>query len=304
MTTATEYCPNCGVPITEPSSYCGSCGAALREPEPTALAAAGSTRSSVPQSGTGQSATAAPSAPGPAQAGPPADQATPPPGPPPPGTAPPAGEQPPKGSRNWIPLAAVGGAAVLVAGLVAVLLLALGGSAGNNVKSSAVTREQALALLAANGTTTVSSAAPGVFALVTAGKLRTIVPAGWRATAQTEGATTRAEFAGPKHPSSTLTIVAQTGGGASDHSRAGAAEAAVRRKGYAVSSYGPITFPGGREAWHLTYADSTSTHETYFYSTCKRGSTAMVVDIAAPTSAFPQEQPALEAAAASAEPIC
>jgi hypothetical protein len=198
----------------------------------------------------------------------------------------------------------VGGAAVLVAGLVAALLLALGGSAGKNVKNSAVTREEALALLAANGTTTVSSAAPGLFALVTAGKLRTIVPAGWRATAQAQGRTTRAEFASPTHPSSTLTIVAQAGSRASDHARAGAAETAVRRKGYVISSYGRVTFPGGREAWHLTYADSTSTHETYFYSTCKGGSTAMVVDTAASTRAFSQEWPALEAAAASAEPMC
>ncbi|HYM54280.1 MAG TPA: hypothetical protein VES97_02875 [Solirubrobacteraceae bacterium] len=199
----------------------------------------------------------------------------------------------------------MGGAAILVAGLVVVLLLALGGSAGKNVKSTAVTREQALALLAANGTTTVSSAAPGLFALVTTGKLSTIVPAGWRATAQAGSGTTRAEFADPKHPGSTLTIVAQSGGGGggNDHNRAGAAERAVRSKGYTVSSYGPITFPGGREAWHLTYTDPTSTHETYFYSACK-GSAAMVVDIAASSSAFQRAQPLLEATAASAEPLC
>jgi len=303
MTTATEYCPNCGVPISDPSPYCGSCGAALSEPEPTTVAAAGA-GSRAPQSRAGQSAAAAASAPEPSHGVSSAPTTTPPAGPPPPGTPPPAGDQPSRGSRGWLPLAAVGGAVVLVAGLVAVLLLALGGSAGKNVKNSAVTREQALALLAANGTTTVSNAAPGLFALVTAGKLRSIVPAGWRATAQAEGGTTRAEFANPKHPSSTLTIVAQAGGGASDHSRAGAAEATVRRKGYTVSSYGPITFPGGREVWHLTYAAPTSTHETYFYSTCKGGSTAMVIDIAASSSEFAQEQPALEAAAASAQPVC
>jgi zinc-ribbon domain len=289
MPTTTEYCPNCGVAISEPSSFCGRCGAALAEPsQPVA----------------GPAAPAAPSALSASQAGPPPGQSAPPSGPAPTDTAPGGGEQAPKASRRWVPFAAVGGAAVLVAGLVVALLLALGGSAGKNVKSSAATREQALALLAANGTTTVSNAAPGLFALVTTGKLTTIVPAGWRATAQAAGATTRAEFADPKNPGSTMTIVAQSGGGGSDHNRAGAAERAVRRKGYKVSSYGPITFPGGREVWHVTYADSTSTHETYFYSACKGGRAAMVVDIAAPSSIFQHEQPALEAAAASAEPLC
>lgn len=300
MTTPTEYCHNCGVAISEPSAFCGSCGAALAEPETSASVAPGSAQApTASQPMGGQPPPAAPSAP---QATAPVGPAAPPPRPPP-GTTSHAGEQPPKSSRNWIPFAAVGGAAILVAGLVVVLLLALGGSAGKNVKSTAVTREQALALLAANGTTTVSSAAPGLFALVTTGKLSTIVPAGWRATAQAGSGTTRAEFADPKHPSSTLTIVAQSGRGGNDHNRAGAAERAVRRKGYTVSSYGPIAFPGGREAWHLTYTDPTSTHETYFVSACK-GRAAMVVDIAASSNAFQREQPSLEAAAASAEPRC
>jgi hypothetical protein len=202
-----------------------------------------------------------------------------------------------------MPYAAVSGAAVLVAVLVAILLLAVGGSAGKNLKSNAVTREQALALLAANGTTTVSPAAPGLFAFVTTGKLSTIIPAGWRATSQAASGTTRAEFADPKHPGSTVTIVAQSAVRGSNHGRAAAAVSAVKRKGGTVSSYGSTGFAGGREAWQLTYADSGLTHQTYFYTACG-GKTAMVVDVAASSSFFQQTQATLAAVAASAEPSC
>ncbi|MHB8243420.1 MAG: hypothetical protein ACYDHN_15710 [Solirubrobacteraceae bacterium] len=192
---------------------------------------------------------------------------------------------------------------VLVVAVIAVLLVTLGGSAGKDVKSASVTREQALRLLAANGTTTVSAAAPGLYALVSTGKLSAVVPAGWRATAQAAGATNRAEFADPKHHGSTLTIVSEPGQAGSDHGRASSAEQAVKRKGLTVSSYGPVSFPGGRRVWHLTYTDGGVTHATYFFSACDDHS-AMVVDVASLSGMFEQEQSKLQAAAAGAQPLC
>jgi hypothetical protein len=242
-------------------------------------------------------------APGVPQAAAPVGQSPPPPAAPPPGAPSPAGGQPPTGSRSWIPFAAVGGAAVLVAGVVAILLLTLGGSAGKDLKSTSVTRQQALQLLADSGTTTVSSAAPGLFALVSTGKLTAIVPAGWRATAQAASGTTRAEFTDPKYARSSLTIVAQRAGGGNAHDQAGAALQAVKRAGDTVSSYGPVTFPGGREAWQVTYTDAGLTDETYFFSACS-GKAAMVVAVEASTVIFHREQTALGAVAASAEPVC
>jgi hypothetical protein len=230
----------------------------------------------------------------------------------PPGTPPggpwaaataPSGDQPPKGRRNWIPIAAIGGGALVALGLVVVLLITLGGSAGKDVKSASATREQALQLLAANGTTTVSRAAPGLFALVSAGRLTAAVPAGWRATAQTAASATRAEFADPAHPTSTLTIVAQKGNGNNGHRQALAARRAVRAKGNAIGSFGHVSFPGGREAWRLTYTAGGSTHATYFFPACNTH-VAMVVDVSAAGSAFQHEQASLEVLAASAEPKC
>jgi hypothetical protein len=203
-----------------------------------------------------------------------------------------------------MPFAIVGGVATVVAVVAAILLLAVGGSAGNNVKNTAVTREQAIALLAANGTTTVSPAAPGLFAFVNAGGLTTIVPAGWRATAQAASGATRAEFADPKDQHSNLTIVAQASRAANPHAQAASALKAVKSKGDAVSSYGPTAFPGGREAWHVTYADALGvTHQTLFYAACG-SKVAMVVDIAATSAKFIQTQKTLEAIAATAEPTC
>jgi hypothetical protein len=192
---------------------------------------------------------------------------------------------------------------LIVAAIVVVLLLALGGSAGKNVKSTLVTREQALQLLAANGTTTVSRAAPGLFAVVQTPGLTALVPAGWRATAQAASGATRAEFADPQQPSSTLTIVAQKGAGGNDVKRALAARGRVKSKGYTENAFGRIAFPGGREVWRLSYTNAVVTHETYFYSACK-GRDAMVVDVSASSNAFAKEQATLGVAAAGAEPQC
>jgi hypothetical protein len=290
MTEHREYCHNCGRQIAEPSSFCSGCGATLAEPE---LVGATATASA-------QSGSAIPSRTLPPTATP---QGPPPSGAPVPGAPSPAGEQPPGSSRNWIPIVAIGGVALMALGLVVVLLLTLGGSAGKDVKNASATREQALRLLAANGTTTVSRAAPGLFALVSAGKLNAAVPAGWRATAQAANGAARAEFADPAHPASTLTIVAQRGGLANDHRRALAARHAVSAKGEAVSAFGPIAFPGGRQAWRLTYAAAGVTHSTYFFSACNTH-VAMVVDVAATSSLFQRQQASLEALAASAEPQC
>ena len=305
MSQPKEFCHNCGAAISEPSAFCGSCGAALATPQPSAAPTVAAT-AQTPAATQSAGAPPAPTMPGP-QGGShgtaPVDQGPPPPGAQPPATPSPVGSQSQKSSRSWIHFAAVAGAAVLVAALVAVLLLTLGGSAGKNIKSTSATRQQALQLLAASGTTTVSSAAPGLFALVSTGKLSAIVPAGWRATAQAASGTTRAEFADPKHAGSTLTIVAQGAGGGNAHKQAGAALRAVKSKGDTVSSYGPITFPGGREAWQLTYTDAGLTRETYFYSACS-GRAAMVVGVAASAATFQQEQTTLGAVAASAEPSC
>jgi hypothetical protein len=304
MSQAVEYCQSCGGAITEPSAFCGSCGAALAtlppSDPPTATSTAvkpSTTQSSVDpaMAGTGP--------PGVSQGAAAAVQTPSPPAVPPPGAPSAAGGQSPKGSRSWMPFAAVGGAVVLVAAVVAILLLTLGGSAGKNLKSTAVTRQQALQLLADSGTTTVSSVAPGLFALVSTGKLTAIVPAGWRATAQAASGTTRAEFTDSKHAGSSLTIVAQGAGGGNAHDQAGAALKAVKKTGDTVSSYGPVTFPGGREAWQVTYTNAGLTDETYFFSACS-GKAAMVVAVAASTVIFQQERTTLGAVAASAEPVC
>src|SRR5580704_14326086 len=295
MSQTVEYCQSCGTAITEPSSFCGSCGAALMAlPSPPAAPssapkqpAAPSPASRPPRAGTGGVRTA------------PVEQAPPPPPTPPPAASSPAGQQPPKGPRNWIPVAAIGGTAVLVAAVVAILLLTLGGSAGKNLKSTAVTRQQALQLLADSGTTTVSSGAPGLFALVSTGKLTALVPAGWRATAQAASGTTRAEFTDPRDAGSSLTIVAQDAAGESAHGQAGAALKAVRKTSDTVSSYGPVDFPGGREAWQVTYTKSGLTDETYFFSACG-GKAAMVVAISTTSAIFQREQATLGAIAAGA----
>jgi hypothetical protein len=330
MSHTNEYCQNCGAAVTEPSAFCGSCGAALAvSPQPTAPSAAASSPAPAPAmrqtpahppAPTPGASSAAPTSPTPSppptspSGTPPAGTTPPgtppraappgmPPGAPPSGTAQPADKQPPRSSRSWVPFAAVGGGAVLVAALVAILLLTVGGSAGNNLKSTSVTRQQALQLLADSGTRTVSSAAPGLFAFVSSGALTAIVPAGWRATAQAANGTTRAEFSDPKHPTSTLTIVAQGTGGGDPRKQAGEALRAVKKRGEQVSSYGQLTFPGGREAWQLTHLHAGLTDQTYFFSACS-GKAAMVLDFAASTAVFQHEQTTLRAVADSAEPTC
>jgi hypothetical protein len=319
MSEYVEYCENCGSRIREPSAFCSNCGDALTELEPAGMptghaSARGDGRGGAAAQAPGASVTpdATQAAAPPRSTAPPSSrraaehrQSGAPPAGDPPAAADQTAEQPPPeaSSRNWIPFAALGTGALVAAGAVVTLLLALGGSAGEDVKSSSITRQQALQLLAANGTTTISRGAPGLFALVTAGKLTAIVPAGWQATAQTAGVTTRAEFADPKHQTSTLTIVAQSAQGGSDHSRAVAAREAVSGKGYPVDSFATVTFPGGRQAWQLTYTASGTTHRTYFYTVCS-GHTAMVVDVATNSSTFSQQQTSLDAAASSAEPSC
>jgi hypothetical protein len=297
-----EYCHNCGAALGAPSAFCSNCGASLSAPEPSARA------------GRASSAAGTRSAQGPPEArreSVPPPHAAPPRGPtaggPLPADSPPGGDhqaKPSMTSSRWAPLAAVGGMVVLVAAIVAVLLLVLGGSAGKHVKGTSATRAQALELLAANGTSTVSRAAPGLFAVVTTGKLTALVPAGWRATAQAAPGTARAEFADPKQADSTLTIVVQTGNRASsDRSRALSARSAAKARGFAEVAFGAIAFPGGRQAWRLAYTKTGATHETYFYSACDGGA-AMVVDVSAPSGSFKQEQINLAAAAAGAEPVC
>ena len=283
-----SFCANCGTRLTEPepigassavtnSSPTGNSTPAQGTPTVTAAATQGaaqppkapprgapespsataaaaqrgaSAQSAAPQSAAPQSATPSGASPG---ARPPGAI---PPGATPPGTPPggpwsgptPAGEPPSKGGRKWIPIAAVSCGALVALGLVVVLLITLGGSAGKDVKSASATREQALQLLAANGTTTVSRAAPGLFALVSAGQLTAVVPAGWRATAQTAATATRAEFADPAHPTSTVTIVAQKGAPDNSHGQALAARKTVSAKGNAIGSFGHISFPGGRRS--------------------------------------------------------
>jgi hypothetical protein len=297
MSEPTGYCHNCGVALNELSAFCSSCGAPLAEPRALATSAAASTgrppsRGHVPM---GMQAPERARMPGHQAQAPPPGESFP--------ANPPFVEEPGDAPRRWIPYAAVSAAATLVAALVTVLLLTVGGSAGKDVKNNAVTREQALALLASNGTTTVSSAAPGLFAFVTTGKLSTIVPAGWRATSQTINGAARAEFADPKHPGSTVTIVAQSATPASDHGRAAAAMKAVKVNGGVVNSYGATRFAGGRDAWQLTYTDQGTTHQTYFYLACN-AKTAMVVDVAATAQVFQRTQGTLAAVAASAEPSC
>ncbi|MFI4990109.1 MAG: hypothetical protein ACHQHO_04235 [Solirubrobacterales bacterium] len=170
------------------------------------------------------------------------------------------------------------------------------------MRGAAATRAEALRLLAANGTTTVSRAAPGLFASVSTGKLSAIVPAGWRATSQAANGAARAEFADPKHPNSTLTIVAESGGGTSDRRRALSARHAVKARGYSEGALGPVAFPG-REVWRVAYVKAGVAHETFFYSACE-GAAAMVVDVSATSGSFAHEQSTLRAAAAGAEPIC
>ncbi len=305
MSEANEYCQSCGVAISEPSAFCHRCGAALITTRPAESPTTAPTQpmSAAMQSTGAHAATGAPGTPGVYRGAGPAGPGVPASAAPAPGPASPAGGDSSKSSRKWVPYAAVGGAAALVAVLVAVLLLTLGGSAGKNLKSAAVTRQQALQLLAASGTTTVSNAAPGLFALVTTGKLTAIVPAGWRATAQATAGTTRAEFTDPKQSGSTLTIVSQGAGGGNAHKQAGAALKAVKKTGDAVSSYGPVTFPGGREAWQVTYTHAGLTNETYFFAACG-GKAAMVVEVATSSASFQRELTTLTAVAASAEPTC
>jgi hypothetical protein len=304
MSDYNEYCHSCGVGIGEPSAFCSNCGAVLVEPD-TVSAPSGAhehTASEVPRSSLPPDAHRAPP-PRPEILGSgPSVQARPPTGTPPPATTSDPGAGTPGRPHRWLPIAALAGAAVLVTGVVVIVLLALGGSAGRDVKGASATRNQALQLLAANGTTTVSRAAPGLFAVVKTGNLSALVPAGWQATAQAASGTARAEFADPKHSSSTLTIVAQAGAG-NEHKSALAARSAAQSKGYAESSFGRIAFPGGRGAWHLTYAKSGVTHETYFYSACG-GHDTLVVDTSAASTAFPTAQATLQAAAAGAEPLC
>ena len=316
-----EFCHNCGVQIAEPSAFCSNCGAALERSDgatdtrgssrastaratsatatdPTTNRGAATNITDPPIAGSrSDMATSTPTHPasGSAEAPPPGTTASPP--------ATPTGEQADSRSRRWLPFALVGGAAFVVLAAVVGLLLAVGGSAGKNVKSAAVTRQQALALLAANGTTTVSQAAPGLFALVTAEKLSLAVPAGWRATAQSVGPTTRAEFADPSHAGSSLTVVAETVRGGSAHTRAVTARKAVASKGNSTSSLASIVFPGGRQAWRLSYSAANVTHNTYFSTACN-GAVAMVVDAAARPALIRQQQAAMQAAAASAEPQC
>lgn len=299
-----EYCHHCGAAIAESSTFCSNCGAALAEPEPAAPAYStpASGRSPAPPAAQPPQSSGAPRPPSVPVAQTPPPSGAPPSGTPPPRTTSPPGE-PAKSSRNWVPVAAIGGVVLVIAGIVVALLLALGGSAGKDVKSTAVTREQALQLLAANGTTTVSRAAPGLFAVVQTRGLSAIVPAGWRATAQAANGATRAEFADPKQPSSTLTIVAQKGAGGNDAKRALAARRRVKSKGYTENAFGRIAFPGGRAAWQLTYTNALATHETFFYSACN-GRDAMVVDVSASSNAFPREHATLGVAAAGAEPQC
>jgi hypothetical protein len=301
---AKEHCQNCGVLITQPSAFCGNCGAALAPPPaPQTANSAGS--AAPPPSASTPPMVQPPPAPIPQmQASPssPPGQGPPPAAPPPATPQQPAGDSP-KDSRNWIPYAAVGGAVVAIAALVAVLLLTLGGSAGKNLESAAVTRQQALQLLADSGTTTVSSAAPGLFAFVKVGKLTTIVPAGWRASAQNGSGTTRIQFTDPKRAGSALTIVAQDADGEDTHRQAAAAFKAVKKTGSKVGSYGSVTLPGGRAAWQVTYLKAGMTNETYFFSACS-GKAAMVVDVAEPAAIFTREQATLQAVADSVEPAC
>ena len=276
----TEHCPNCGTEITEPSAFCHNCGASLAE-------ATGGTEA-------GQAAAAGGTAT--------ATQAPPMAGQIPPGfVAAPASEEGAK--RSWLPFAAIGGAVVVVAAIVAVLLLTLGGSGGSGVRAPQVTRQQALALLAANGTTTVSQPAPGLYAVVQAGRLHAVVPAGWKATAQQAGATSRVQFLDPKQAASGLTIQDQPPTGGNDHGRAVTTRNAATSKHFSVSSFGPVIFPGGTQAWRLTYSNAGTTHSIYFYSACS-GHDVLEVDISAPDAAFNQKKTELGIVASSVEPLC
>jgi hypothetical protein len=312
-----EFCHNCGARITEPSAFCASCGAALALPAseaasdlgsaspPSAATATATAPTSDPPAGgaatstTAEAPTGAASVDGAASTAtrPTANAGAPPAGPP----AAEDGET--TQQRRWLPFAVVGGAAFIAVAAVVVLLLALGGSAGNNVKNAAATRQQALALLAANGTTTVSRTAPGLFAIVSAGNMTLAVPAGWRATAQSVGATTRAEFANPSHGSSSLTVVSERTGRLNAHARAVAARKAATAKGDSVTSLSAVSFPGGRQAWRLTYSAANLTHDTYFTTGCN-SAVAIVVDAAAHPANIGQQQASLEQAAASVQPRC
>ena len=99
-------------------------------------------------------------------------------------------------------------------------------------------------------------------------------------------------------------MVAQRGNsGGNDHKQALLARKAVSSKGDTISSFGPITFPGGRQAWRLIYTATGATHATYFFPACNTH-VAMVVDISTAAATFQQQQSSLEELAASAEPRC
>jgi hypothetical protein len=321
------YCPHCGNSITEPGPFCGNCGGSLAEPatagrpgqaahatQPTQSVPGGAAAPGAPPMQPQRNAPpeqphrAAPVQPQPGRERPPSAGAPgaaqpaspPPPVEPPPAPADAAGEDAPR--RVWLPYAAVGGAVVALAGIVAVLLVVLGGSAGRNVKSASATRKQALQLLAANGTTTVSAAAPGSYALVSAGKIAAIVPAGWRARGQSSGPTARAQFADPRSGGAAMTIVAEPAHG-SDHGRAAAAVGALHHRHVAVRSDGAVELPGGRKIWRLVYTDSGLAHATYFFTACN-GKTSVVVDAAAAPARFDGEKGTFQALAGGAEPLC
>ncbi len=202
-----------------------------------------------------------------------------------------------------MPYAVAGGAAVLLGGLVIALLVVLGGSAGSNVKAASPTQRAVQKLLAAEGTTFVSPAAPGLYAFVQANRLQALVPAGWRATAQSGTGIGRAQFTDPKQSNNTLTIVDQAGAAGGDRTQASIARGGAAAKGYMVAFFGQVRFPGGRTAWRLTYTTGGVTSSIYFFQACN-GSRTEVVHVSAPSQSFAQQATALGVVAASAEPLC
>lgn len=307
-TTENNYCPHCGDAISEPGAFCGACGSALGTGGSRAASPDAALRPSVPTPSPAAAPHSAPArAPSPTMRDVGADPApaTPHSGPPPPAhPIPPAPTAAPAtGGRRWIPYAVVGGAAVLLAAIVTTVLLLISGSAGSNVKAASATRSDVQKLLAAEGTTVVSPAAPGLFALVRANRLQALVPAGWRATAQTGTGIGRAQFTDPKQSSNTLTIVDQNGAGPGDRAEAVLARSGAVAKGYPVSYFGQDQFPGGRIAWRVTYAAASITNTIYFFQACN-GTRSEVVHVSAATKTFAAQAATLGLLAASAEPLC